>query len=83
MMYPRSWTTANPVSCTIKTGAEAMNGTSANFAPGAEVQLADEGTISYVFPVEVVVVGALTDDDHRAIEQRIWGSFSEALSRSI
>jgi len=62
-----------------------MNGTSANFAPGVEVQVQqpDEGTISYVFPVEVVVVGALTEDDHRAIEQRIWGSFSEALSRSI
>jgi hypothetical protein len=62
-----------------------MNGTSANFVPGVEVQVqqADEGTISYVFPVEVVVVGALTEDDHRAIEQRIWGSFSEALSRSI
>jgi len=60
-----------------------MNGTSANSAPGVEVQQADEGTISYVFPVEVVVVGTLTEDDHRAIEQRIWGSFSEALSRSI
>ena len=59
-----------------------MNGTSANFAPGVEVQQADEGTISYVFPVEGVV-GALTEDDHRAIEQRIWGSFSEALARSI
>jgi hypothetical protein len=60
-----------------------MNGTPANFAPGVELQQADEGAISYVFPVEVVVVGALTEDDHRAIEQRIWGSFSEALSRSI
>jgi len=47
------------------------------------VQPADDGTISYVFPVEVVVVGALTEDDHRAIEQRIWSSFSEALSRSV
>jgi hypothetical protein len=60
-----------------------MNGASASFPSGVEVQQADEGAISYVFPVEVVVVGALTEDDHRAIEQRIWGSFSEALSRSI
>lgn len=59
-----------------------MNGASADLLPGVEVQQAYEGTISYVFPVEVVVVGALTEDDHRAIEQRIWGSFSEALSRS-
>jgi len=49
----------------------------------AVIQPADDGTISYVFPVEVVVVGALTEDDHRAIEQRIWSSFSEALSRSV
>ena len=64
-------------------GESAKNGASANLPLGVEVQQADEGTISYVFPVEVVVVGALTEDDHRAIEQRIWGSFSEALSRSI
>jgi hypothetical protein len=60
-----------------------MSGASTDLAPDAAVQQTDEGTISYVFPVEVVVVGALTEDDHRAIEQRIWGSFSEALARSI
>lgn len=60
-----------------------MNGTAADLLSDAEVRQSDEGAISYVFPVEVVVVGALTEDDHRAIEQRIWGSFSEALSRSI
>ena len=60
-----------------------MSGASEDLPPDTAVQQADEGTISYVFPVEVVVVGALTEDDHRAIEQRIWGSFSEALSRSI
>jgi hypothetical protein len=64
-------------------GTSAMNGASASLPSSVEVQQADEGAISYVFPVEVVVVGALTEDDHRAIEQRIWGSFSEALSRSI
>ena len=47
------------------------------------IQPADEGTISYVFPIEVVVVGALTEDDHRTIEQRVWSSFSEALARSV
>lgn len=64
-------------------GSSPMNGASAILPSGAEVQQADESTISYVFPVEVVVVGALTEDDHRAIEQRIWGSFSEALARSV
>ncbi|HEY2595595.1 MAG TPA: hypothetical protein VGK33_17015 [Chloroflexota bacterium] len=39
--------------------------------------------VNYVFPVEVVVVGALTEEDHAAIERRIWTSFNEALARSI
>ena len=64
-------------------GTSAVNGASVSLPSSVEVQQSDEGTISYVFPVQVVVVGALTEDDHRAIEQRIWGSFSEALSRSV
>jgi hypothetical protein len=60
-----------------------VNGTSADLLPGAEVRQSDEGAISYVFPVVVEVVGRLSEDDHREIEQRIWSSFSEALSRSI
>ena len=64
-------------------GANTMNGASASLPSDVAVQQDDEGTISYVFPVEVVVVGALTEDDHQAIEQRIWGSFSEALARSV
>lgn len=42
----------------------------------------DAPLVNYVFPVEVVVVGALTEEDHQAIENRIWSNFSEALSRS-
>ena len=42
-----------------------------------------EQAVNYVFPVEVVVVGALTEEDHAAIEARIWTGFSEALARSI
>lgn len=60
-----------------------MNSAPGDFPLGTEVQQSDEGVISYVFPVEVVVIGALTEEDHRAIEQRIWGSFSEALARSV
>ena len=48
--------------------------------PGAQVQTPDDRTVSYVFPVEVVVVGALTVDDHRRIGDGIWTAFGEALS---
>ena len=38
-------------------------------------------TVNYVFPVEVVVIGALTEEDYRAIERRIWASFGEAWAQ--
>jgi hypothetical protein len=50
---------------------------------GVRLETPDERTVNYVFPVEVVVVGALTEDDHRAIEQRVWDNFGEALSQSV
>jgi hypothetical protein len=50
--------------------------------PAAVPGSPDDQVVSYVFPIEVVVVGALTEEDHQAIEQRIWTSFNEALSRS-
>jgi hypothetical protein len=50
---------------------------------GADAAAAQDQLVNYVFPVEVVVVGALTEEDHQIIEQRLWTSFSEALSRSI
>jgi hypothetical protein len=52
-------------------------------AYGADVAGPDDRLVNYVFPVEVVVVGALTEEDHQTIEQRIWTRFSEALARSI
>lgn len=59
-----------------------MNGDSADIL-GAEVWMPDNRTVNYVFPVEVVAVGALTEDDHRAIEERVWNNFGEALGQSI
>jgi hypothetical protein len=56
-----------------------MNG-EADELSGAQVQMPDDRTVSYVFPVEVVVVGALTEDDHRRIGDGIWIAFGEALS---
>lgn len=46
------------------------------------ISTADEHTVNYVFPVEVIVVAALTEDDHRAIEERIWNNFGEAFGQS-
>jgi hypothetical protein len=50
---------------------------------GADAAAAEDQLVNFVFPVEVIVVGALTEDDHQQIEERIWTRFSEALSRSI
>ena len=47
---------------------------------GGQMQMSDERTVNYVFPVEVVVVGALTDDDHREIYQRVWNEFGDAMA---
>jgi hypothetical protein len=48
-----------------------------------QITTPDERTVNYVFPVEVIVVGALTEDDHRAIEDRVWNNFGEAFSQSV
>jgi hypothetical protein len=49
---------------------------------GAKVETPDERTVNYVFPVTVVVVGALSDDDHEAIDRRFWGTFNDAMRSS-
>lgn len=49
-------------------------------APTAEA--GDARTVSYLFPVEVLVVGPLGDDDRRLIEQRIWSQLATALAQS-
>lgn len=46
---------------------------------GEQTEVPDERTVNYVFPVEVIVVGALTDDDRREIYQQVWTDFGEAM----
>lgn len=45
-----------------------------------EVALPDDRTVNYVFPVEVIVVGALTDDDRQEIYDRVWNDFGDAMA---
>jgi hypothetical protein len=56
-----------------------VNGLTADVL-GEQIGMPDERTVNYVFPVEVVVVGALTADDHREIHQRVWNDFGEAMA---
>jgi hypothetical protein len=37
--------------------------------------------VNYYFPVEVVVVGGFSEEDHAVIEARIWRNFGDALNR--
>lgn len=55
-------------------------------APGSEAavepaQMMTQGLVNYYFPVEVVVVGGLSEEDHAALEARVWRSFGDALNR--
>jgi Fe-S-cluster formation regulator IscX/YfhJ len=43
-------------------------------------EMPDPRTVNYVFPVEIVVVGALTEDDHQEIHERVWNDFGKAWS---
>jgi hypothetical protein len=54
----------------------ADDGDTAGREPGGQA-------VTYVFPVEVVVLGALGEDDLRTIEGRIWSSLGMALSQSV
>ena len=55
-------------------------------APGSEVdiepaEMTGQGVINYYFPVEIVVVGALSDEDHDAVQARVWEKLSDAMQR--
>ena len=55
-------------------------------APGSEAQIEPsqmmaQGVVNYYFPVEVVIVGGLPEEEQAAIEARIWESLGEALER--
>ncbi len=44
-------------------------------------QMSEQGEVNYYFPVEVVVVGSLPEEEREAIENRIWEQLREALDR--
>jgi hypothetical protein len=52
-------------------------------APGSEAALepamASGGMVNYYFPVEIVIVGALSEQEREAIENRIWEKLHDAL----
>jgi hypothetical protein len=55
-------------------------------APGSEAEIgpADmtgQGVINYYFPVEVVIVGTLPEEEKAGLEARIWESLGDALER--
>ncbi len=55
-------------------------------APGSEAvieptTMATEGVINYYFPVEIIVVGSLPEEEKAAIEARIWENLGDALER--
>jgi hypothetical protein len=51
-------------------------------APGSEAVIEParmDGVINYYFPVEVVIVGRLPEEEREAIEARVWERLHEAL----
>jgi hypothetical protein len=54
-------------------------------AVGSEAEIEsvamDNQVINYYFPVEIVVVGTLPEEEREAIEARIWENLSDALDR--
>jgi hypothetical protein len=55
-------------------------------APGSEAQiepttLEEQGVINYYFPVEIVIVGSIPEEEREAFEMRVWEKLSDALER--
>jgi hypothetical protein len=44
-----------------------------------KVELRDQTVINYYFPVEIVVAGSLSEEEHDAIQAGIWEKLSDAL----
>jgi hypothetical protein len=55
-------------------------------APGSEAEIepthmTGQGVVNYYFPVEVVIVGSLPEEEKAAIEARIWENLGDAIER--
>ena len=44
-------------------------------------QMSEQGEVNYYFPVEIVIVGSLPEEEREAIETRIWEQLRDALER--
>lgn len=56
-------------------------------APGSEAaiepaQMGDQ-VVNYYFPVEIVIVGSLSEEEQEIMEARIWEKLTDALDRSV
>ena len=55
-------------------------------APGSEATIESgpgntEGVVNYYFPVEIVIVGSLPEEERIGLEARIWENLGDALER--
>lgn len=55
-------------------------------APGSEAEiepydLSNQKVINYYFPVEIIMVGSLPEQERELLEARIWEKLSDALDR--
>jgi hypothetical protein len=55
-------------------------------APGSEAEIEPgemdgQGVINYHFPVEIVIVGSLPEEERELIETRIWERLGDVLAR--
>ncbi len=47
------------------------------------VETSNQQVINYYFPVEIVVVGKLPEEEREAIEAQIWEKLNDALDRMV
>lgn len=57
-------------------------------APGSEAsiepaQMSTQGEVNYYFPVEIVIVGNLPEEERDAIEARVWERLNDELNRLV
>jgi hypothetical protein len=57
-------------------------------APGSEAtiepaQMDTQGVVNYYFPVEIVIVGSLPEEEREAIEARIWERLTDEVQRLV
>jgi len=43
------------------------------------VEMTSQGVINYYFPVEIVIVGSLPEEEREAIQAQIWEELGDAL----